>query len=159
MAQSYPARFKSHRSGKGTPRTTPYSGETTLNFMADMGGVLADAGIDDETIESIKKTLSGNETLIHDNRPVTSTSGSFGGSSAGSYLDTQASIAHQHVTDALTEMVTGLAIYRSNLSSFQKGMEGADTDQQQAFEQVRHGVESAEHYTTKGDFTHRQGGA
>lgn len=132
-----------------------------MNFIAEMTGILKDAGVSDDTIDTIKSVLSNNQTHIDDNRPTTSTAGSFGGSSAGAYLDTQVTTAHQHVADALSEMVEGLGIYRSNLTSFQKGMDEADTAQQQAFSQVQNGVESAENYTTRGDFHDRdnKGGA
>lgn len=130
-----------------------------MNFIiADVVGALHDAGADDDTIDTIKRILSTNETLIQGDRPETSTAGSFGGSSAGSYLDMQASIAHQHVLDALDEMVKGLSIYRSNLTSFQTGMHETDADRQQAFERVQHGVASARHYTDKRDFHDHEAG-
>jgi uncharacterized protein YukE len=128
-----------------------------LNLIADVGGALKAAGVDDGTIDDIKKILAENQTLIHSDRPVTSTAGSFGGSSAGAYFDTQATIAHQHVEDALTEMVEGLGIYRANLASFQKGMATADANQQEAFGQVQSNVENAEDFTTRGDFHDRDG--
>ncbi|WP_345520099.1 hypothetical protein [Nocardioides conyzicola] len=53
-------------------------------------------------------------------------SGVFGGSEPGALLDHHTGVAHQHVVDALNDMVVGLQVYAENLSQFSKNLTEQD---------------------------------
>ena len=86
-------------------------------------------GLPEALVNSCRDILEDHAGQIHDAGP-NSVNGVFGGSEAGSDLDHQTSIAHQHVKDALNEMVEGLRGYATNLNEFARHLN--DTDLQAA---------------------------
>ena len=86
-------------------------------------------GLPEALVNSCRDILEDHAGEIHSAGP-TNVSGVFGGSEAGADLDHQVSIAHQHVKDALNEMVEGLRAYATNLNEFALHLN--DTDLQAA---------------------------
>ncbi|MBZ5738461.1 hypothetical protein [Nocardioides mangrovi] len=130
-----------------------------MNFIAEVSGVLTGIGVDQDTIDTIKGVLYTNQELLHEDQPTTSTVGAFGRSAAGADLDTQTATAHEHVVEALKEMIKGLGIYSQNLTTFMQGMDDTDTEQQELYGTVRQSVQAAGHYLNHHDFHDHQDGA
>jgi hypothetical protein len=86
-------------------------------------------GLPEALVNSCRSILEEHAGDIHKAGPTT-VNGVFGGSVAGGDLDHQVSIAHQHVIDALNEMVEGLRGYATNLNEFSRHL--GDTDLQAA---------------------------
>jgi hypothetical protein len=106
-------------------------------------------GVDRETIRRISAMLEENRDLLNGSRPSNQTQGAFGGSPAGRDLDMQTLTAHQHVVEALEEMMAGLEGYAQNVVKFGDDMLGLDADVQTA---LMRGTREAETYSTSGDF-------
>jgi hypothetical protein len=91
--------------------------------------ILTMLGLPEALVNSCRDILEDHAGEIHNAGP-TGVNGVFGGSEAGADLDHQVSIAHQHVKDALEEMVQGLRAYATNLNEFARHLN--DTDLQAA---------------------------
>ena len=106
-------------------------------------------GVDREAISQISAMLEENRTLLKGSQPSGQTEGVFGESPAGRDLDAQTLTAHQHVVEALEEMMAGLEGYASNVMRFGDDILGLDEDVQS---QLMRGVTEAETYASGGDF-------
>jgi hypothetical protein len=91
--------------------------------------ILTALGLPEALVNSCRNLLEEQAGDIHASRPG-ELGAVFGGSEAGADLKHQTSIAHQHVVDALNDMVDGLRGYALNLDDFAKHLN--DTDQQAA---------------------------
>ena len=96
--------------------------------MVQADAFLGAIGVDQQTIDEIKKMLDENANELHASPPAAVAAGAFGSSSAGQDLDLQTSTAHQHVVDAIEEMVAGLKGYRVNVVKFGEDMDVTDDD-------------------------------
>jgi hypothetical protein len=63
---------------------------------------------------------------LHKSRPGTVGAGAFGGATSGHDLEHHAGVAHQHVAEAIAEMVAGLQGYADNLEGFAKDLHERD---------------------------------
>lgn len=120
-----------------------------MGIFAGVFDFLADIGVDQETISEIQSMLQTNSQILDGARPTGQTQGAFGQSAAGQDLDTQTLTAHQHVIEALEEMMAGLEGYAANVARFGDDMFGLDADIQAA---LLRGTREAETYTGPGDF-------
>lgn len=120
-----------------------------MGIFAGVFDFLADIGVDQETINEIGSMLQSNSEILDGARPTGQTQGAFGQSLAGRDLDAQTLTAHEHVIEALEEMMVGLEGYRVNVTRFADDMFGLDADVQAA---LMRGVDEAETYTGPGDF-------
>lgn len=91
--------------------------------------VLTMLGMPDHLVESCRGILDQHAGDLRKSRPPT-TSGAFGGSTPGAQLDHHASIAHEHVADALNQMAEGLRGYAEKLHEFRTNL--TESDQQAA---------------------------
>ncbi len=114
---------------------------------------LGSIGVDREAIGQISGMLEENRTLLEVGRPSGQTEGAFGGSFAGRDLDAQTTTAHQHVVEALEEMMAGLQGFAGNVEKFGNDLFGLDEDVQA---QLLRGTREAEVYST-GDSFHDNG--
>jgi len=117
--------------------------------FADVFDFLADIGVDQEAISQISTMLDENRTLLSESRPSGQTEGAFGQSAAGRDLDTQTMTAHQHVVEALEEMMAGLQGFAGNVEKFGDDIFGLDADVQA---QLLRGTREAETYSVGDDF-------
>lgn len=92
--------------------------------------VLTALGLPEALVQSCRDMLDDNASYIRDGKPPGVGVAVFGGSESGQFLEHHTSIAHQHVADALQEMVAGLRGYAENLDGFAKAL--TETDQQAA---------------------------
>lgn len=92
--------------------------------------VLTILGLPDALVKSCREMLEENAVSIHDGKPSNVASAVFGGSSQGQLLEHHTSVAHQHVADALRDMVAGLRGYAENLDGFATAL--TETDEQAA---------------------------
>jgi hypothetical protein len=113
-----------------------------LDFL---GGI----GVDRETINQIRTMLEQNRGLLNDSRPTGQTEGAFGQSPIGLDLDAQTATAHQHVVEALEEMMAGLEGYAANVEKFGNDIFGLDEEVQEA---LMRGTREAETYASSDDF-------
>lgn len=90
--------------------------------------VLTTLGLPEAMITSCRDILDEHAQAIHRGRPPTVGGAVFGGSESGQTLAHHTSVAHQHVVDALENMVAGLRGYAENLDGFAKDLR--DRDQQ-----------------------------
>ena len=91
--------------------------------------VLTMLGLPEALVNSCRDILEEHAGEMHKRQPPT-VSGVFGGSEPGALLDHHTGVAHQHVVDALNDMVLGLQVYAENLSQFSKNL--TEQDQQAA---------------------------
>ncbi|WP_028642991.1 hypothetical protein [Nocardioides sp. URHA0020] len=87
--------------------------------------VLTMLGLPDALVESCREILEEHAATIHSASPPTVGS-VFGGSGHGATLEHHTSIAHQHVADALNQMVAGLQGYATNLHEFSRDLQERD---------------------------------
>ena len=116
-----------------------------INFLDFLGGI----GVDREAIDEIRKMLEENRGLLKGSRPSNQTEGIFGGSPAGQDLDAQTLTAHEHVVEALEEMMAGLQGYADNVVRFGNDLFGLDEDVQAS---LLRGTREAETYSNGNDF-------
>ena len=110
---------------------------------------LDNIGVDREAIGRITAMLEENRGLLDGSRPSGQTAGAFGASPAGRDLDAQTMTAHQHVVEALEEMMAGLQGFAGNVEKFGNDIFGLDEDVQA---QLLRGTREAETYSTGDDF-------
>jgi hypothetical protein len=103
-----------------------------MTFLSDMflDVVHFVGGVDDADIERIEGILNKDAGSLQGDRPNEIAGGAFGGSPKGLDLEAQTATAHQHVVDAIEEMVEGLRGYRTNLRKFADDMFFTDDDAQ-----------------------------
>jgi hypothetical protein len=121
--------------------------------FADVFDLLGGIGVDRDTISRISMMLEDNRDLLDGSRPSNQTEGAFGQSPAGQDLDAQTLTAHQHVVEALEEMMAGLKGYASNVERFGNDIFGLDEEVQSA---LMRGTREAETYSA-GDNFHDNG--
>jgi hypothetical protein len=92
--------------------------------------VLTILGLPESLVQSCREMLEENATSLHHGKPPNVGAAVFGGSDTGQLLEHHTSVAHQHVADALHEMVAGLRGYAENLDGFAKAL--TETDEQAA---------------------------
>ena len=117
--------------------------------MALVVDFLGGIGVDRETINQISAMLEENRGLLDGSRPSGQTRGAFGQSPAGQDLDAQTMTAHEHVVEALEEMMAGLEGYATNVVRFGNDIFGLDEDVQAA---LQRGTREAETYASSDDF-------
>lgn len=117
--------------------------------FADVFDFLSDIGVDRDALAQISAMLEENRTLIDSGRPSGQTEGAFGASAAGRDLDTQTMTAHQHVVEALEEMMAGLQGFAGNVERFGSDIFGLDEEVQS---QLMRGTTEAETYSAGDDF-------
>lgn len=88
--------------------------------------VLTTLGLPETMIKSCRDILDEHAQAIQHGRPPTVQGAVFGGSESGQTLAHHTSVAHQHVVDALENMVTGLRGYAANLDGFAKDLHERD---------------------------------
>ena len=93
--------------------------------------------------------LDDNRTMLHGSRPHSLAGGAFGGSPTGVDLGAQTATAHQHVVEALEEMMAGMEAYATNVVRFADDMTGTDEDIQAT---LLRGTRSAERYASSDNF-------
>ena len=76
---------------------------------------LGSIGVDDDTITKIMQYLDEYAEALHSGRLRQVPESAFGGSPAGSELGSNATLAHQHVAQAITELVAGIKGFSDNL--------------------------------------------
>jgi hypothetical protein len=92
--------------------------------------VLTILGLPEALVKSCRDMLEENALSIHDGKPSNVGGAVFGPSPSGQLLEHDTSVAHQHVADALQQMVAGLRGYADNLDAFAKNV--TETDLQAA---------------------------
>jgi hypothetical protein len=88
--------------------------------MLDIGavtGVLQEINVDEQTISSIVEVLETGIEILETPLPSIDRS-VFGGSYWGGELGRNTEIAHQHVVQAMTDMLTGLDRYRVGVKRY-----------------------------------------
>src|SRR4051812_39891217 len=96
--------------------------------MARLEDFLDYSGLEDQTIKAIMKILEENAHSLAQGPPGAIPASAFGGSTSGSVLGTHTSLAHQHVVNALNEMVAGLLGYRVNIQKWHSDLTYTDED-------------------------------
>lgn len=87
--------------------------------------VLTMLGLPEALVNSCRDILEEHAGDIHKGQPPT-VAGVFGGSEPGALLEHHTGVAHQHVVDALNDMVVGLQVYAENLGQFSKNLSESD---------------------------------
>jgi hypothetical protein len=87
--------------------------------------VLTTLGLPEALVNSCREILEEHAANIHASEPPTLGS-VFGGSGQGATLEHHTSVAHQHVAEALKQMVEGLRGYATNLDEFTKDLQERD---------------------------------
>lgn len=98
--------------------------------MLDIGavtGVLQEINVDEETIQSIVDVLETGIDVLETPLPPLDQS-VFGGSYWGGQLGHHTDIAHQHVVQAMTDMLTGLDRYRTGVQRYAEETLEVDTN-------------------------------
>ncbi len=106
-------------------------------------------GVDRETVDKIRNILEQNRDMLHGSRPHELSESAFGGSPAGLDLGAQTATAHQHVVEAIEEMMAGLQGYATNVVKFADDITGTDEDVQAL---LLRGTRSAERYASSDNF-------
>lgn len=97
-------------------------------------GILADAGVEDGTIEDILAALVDSQDEVSQGRRIHKPStGAFGGSATAAELGLHAGKAHHHVIDAISQIATGLEGYHRAVEHFRKDVHETDADQAREF--------------------------
>lgn len=89
---------------------------------------LGSIGVEQETINKIMSILEESAQELDGGKPGDVRHGAFGGSEKGVALGGDTSLAHQHVVDAMTELVAGMKGYRVNVDKWQGDMSFTDED-------------------------------
>ena len=88
--------------------------------------ILRSAGIDEVVLAKIQTMLDTDSDRLKQTRPAHHSEDRFGRSATGVELNTHASTAHQHVREALDEMVAGLRGYYLGVRDFGQHVVEAD---------------------------------
>lgn len=91
-------------------------------------GILADAGVEDSTIQEILTMLDEAQGHVEQGSRITmAPAGSFGGSATAGELAHHAGKAHHHVVEAMTRMVAGLRGYYDGVEHFRRSAHDTDS--------------------------------
>jgi hypothetical protein len=96
--------------------------------MAFVDEFLGSIGVEQQQIDQIMAMLDESAQGLASGKPGEVGSGSFGGSAKGVALSGDTSLAHQHVVDAINEMVAGLKGYRINVRKWHDDYVSTDED-------------------------------
>lgn len=108
-------------------------------------GILADAGVEDRTIQEILTMLDEAQSQVErGTRIKMAPAVSFGGSATAAELAHHAGKAHHHVLDAMTQMVNGLEGYYRSVEHFRKDVHETDADQAVEFRRRAQAAQSVE---------------
>lgn len=121
--------------------------------LPDVALVLKELQLPDEIVEKCMASLNLQAGDLHDSSPRNVRSGSFGQATSGLDLQHHTGLAHQHVADAITEMVQGLRGYATNLHDFAKDLR--DRDEQAAADLTaaqRERLDEAHEQTSRTDY-------
>lgn len=96
-------------------------------LTVDVSGALTAAGYEDRVIEQIIQALTGAEASVRQGTEISPVpAASYGGSATAAELGLHAGKAHQHVVQAMTQMVAGLESYRVGVKRFRKDVHETD---------------------------------
>lgn len=113
--------------------------------MLDVGavtGVLQEINVDESTINAIVEVLEHGMNIL-DMPPPPLDQSVFGGSPAGGELGHHTDIAHQHVIQAMTDMLTGLEHYRTGVKRYAAETLEVDADVTDAASRLRAELDAA----------------
>lgn len=105
--------------------------------------ILRGVGVDEALLAKIERMLEVDSTRLSRQQPANVSAGKFGGSDAGANLDHHASTAHQHVVDALNEMVAGLQNFHIGVRDFGRFIVDADDTSQVDTTRIQQRTEAA----------------
>jgi hypothetical protein len=120
--------------------------------MSLVRDILTVGGIDQETIARLESMLEQSADAVQHRRPHDMGGGLFGGLPTGVDLDSQTQLAHQHIREALDELVAGLRGYGANIRKYAADMSGTDDDVQARMQTTTQTVTALAGCTTSGDF-------
>lgn len=95
---------------------------------AAVGGLLRELSVEEKTIREIVKILENGADDIQGGQPMGVRPTAFGGSWSGAALGHHTDVAHQHVVEAMKNMVTGLRGYEQNVRRFNDDVVFVDED-------------------------------
>lgn len=91
-------------------------------------GILADAGVEDDTIQQILTMLAEAQGQVERGSGMRMVpAASLGGSATAAELAHHAGKAHHHVVAAMTQMVAGLQGYHDSVEHFRKSVHETDS--------------------------------
>lgn len=100
-----------------------------MQLIDGVTGILADAGVEDRTIQEILTMLGDAQGQVESGaRMRMAPAPSFGGSATASELAHHAGKAHHHVVEAMAQMVAGLQGYQDSVQHFRKIVHETDSD-------------------------------
>lgn len=89
--------------------------------------MLGELGLPDDLIEEVRGMLADRAHELEGSKPGPMGQGMFGGSDSGMDLGQNASVARNHVADAVLQMADGLRGFREGLSRHAERMHDTDT--------------------------------
>ncbi|MEI5673448.1 MULTISPECIES: hypothetical protein [Nocardioides] len=118
--------------------------------------ILRGVGVDEALLAKIERMLEVDSTKLSRQQPVNASAGKFGGSGAGANLDHHASTAHQHVVEALNEMVAGLQNFHLGVRDFGRFVVDADDTAQVDTTRIQQRTDAALDCAGGTDFRNQQ---
>jgi hypothetical protein len=115
--------------------------------------------IDDAILTKIKLMLDDDSGRLDTHQPTNHSVGRFGGSTTAGSLSTHAATAHQHVIEALEEMVDGLRGYRAGVTDFGRHVVDAEDATATDLNRVLMRTDSASRQAGGNDFRDPDAGA
>jgi len=99
-----------------------------LPSIGAIAGTLKELNVEEQTIKDIVEILETSASDLHNGRLKGFSGSALGGSWSGSNLDHHTKIAHEHVVQAMEQMVLGLRGYQANVQKFHDDIDFVDED-------------------------------